>query len=183
MPPSPCTTASTILLSGSDRKTMSLAPASSAPLAAARAPAAVMLPATASKPSTSIPASTMRRVMRPPMLPRPMNPMSLMRWVLTVPAAAVHGVVDGTGVPCPGAARGAHGVDDGGAAVGADDLPGDVGGVLAQQERRDPRDLLRRPRPPQRRGRRALRHVVLASGRPGCRREQLGGHDARRDPR
>src|SRR5471030_571588 len=75
MPPAPSTTASTTLLSGNDSSTTSANWITSAIDAAARAPAANARSGTASKPSTSMPAPTRRRVMRPPILPKPMKPM------------------------------------------------------------------------------------------------------------
>ena len=73
-PSSPNTTASTALLSGNESRTMSDSDMTVPGSGRARAPASMMLSACRSKPATGTPASTMRRAMRPPMLPSPTNP-------------------------------------------------------------------------------------------------------------
>src|SRR6266702_6206105 len=79
-PPSPLTTDSTAALSGRDSRMQSLPSATSAREEAGVAPAAAARPGTGSKPSTGWPAPTSRRVIRPPMFPRPTKPI---RCVLT----------------------------------------------------------------------------------------------------
>ncbi len=74
------------------------------------------------------------------------------------------------GVPCACAAGRADGVDDGRAAVGAHDLPGDVRGVSLSRNAATPAISSAVTGAAQRRGGRAALHVVLAAASSSPRR-------------